>query len=438
MVNIDNYVTSQPSLSVPQEAQLINSYIKLVNFIRSELDSRIDILGNNVAHLNEIKRYLTNCCLKASSRVKEVQKKIPLDKEQRNWEKRTMGAARGSYTELDFENCDKIFSRYLNSKHRLQVLTWFEDFGFIENPEIGINTERDMRLFMAADVFFHGIGARPVDVTNITYEELRQNVDHGDCVELRAHTFKTARTAPFIYPKREFKILCAYAEAFPLTRTGGPRNTGGLVFADSEGRQISNHRQLMRQIHLCVPDVELPSSHNLCPQDYRHYIATLTFRHGDQRLIRAAARSATHSIQMHQRYQHPEVAAADYLQILELVNKPKIKKKRKSIMVLSSSSSSSSSEDLLNLRPPSPFIIGDPRNACTITVPGGKFLGDYYDCVACNLDEVCLLCIERCHEECPIKSYKGFGFYRCQCGGQGLPSCNNLLAYINQSICSKE
>ena len=37
---------------------------------------------------------------------------------------------------------------------------------------------------------------------------------HGDCVELRAHTFKTARTfgnSPFIYPKREFKILCAYA-----------------------------------------------------------------------------------------------------------------------------------------------------------------------------------------------------------------------------------
>ena len=433
LVNIDRYVTSQ-SFSVPQEAQSINAYIKLVSFISAELDLKFDILGHNVPHLIEIKRYLSNCYSKASSRLKEVQKKIPMDKEQRAWEKKTTGAARGSYTELDFQNCEKIFSRYLRSTRRLQVLQHFEEFGFIANPEIGIHTERDMRLFLAADLFFHGVGARPGAVANLTYEELRRNVDHGDCFELRSFTFKTSRTfghTPFIYPRREFQILCAYAKAFPLTRTGGPRNSGGFVFADGAGRRISNYYHLMRQIQLCVPDVQLPSSHTLCPQDYRHYIATLTFRHGDQRLISAAARSATHSVQMHQRYQHPEVAAADYQEILDLVNQPDIKKKRKRIIVPSSSSSSSSEEPL----PPAPFTIGNPNpNACTVTVPGGLFLGDYYDCVECGLDEVCLLCIETCHAACPIKSRQDFGLFRCQCGGQGLPSCNNLLAYINQSL----
>lgn len=421
LVNIDRYVTSQPRLSVPQEAQLCNAYIKLVNFIRAEVDSKINLLGSNVPHLNEIKFYITNCYAQAHARLKQVNKKKPLDKEQRNWEKKTTGGARGCYTELDFENCDKIFSRYLNSRRREQVLQWFEDFGFIANHELGIHSDRDMRLFLAADLLFHGIGARPGAVTNLTYEELRRNLDHGDCVELRSHTFKTARTyghSPLIYPYREFKILVAYAEAFPLPRTGGPMNTGGLVFADSDGRPISNNYLLMRQILLCVPDVELPTSHRLCPQDYRHYIATLTLRHGDQRLIRAAARSATHSIPMHQNYQHPEVAAADYLEIQKLV-----KKKRKRIIVQSSSSSSSSSEDLLNPRPPSPFTIGAPRNVCTSTVPG-LTLGEYFDCVACDLDEVCPLCIDQCHDECPIKSCRGFGLYRCQCGGQGLPSNN--------------
>ena len=85
-----------------------------------------------------------------------------------------------------------------------------------------------------------------------------------------------------------------------------------------------------------------------------------------------------------------------------------------------------------------PFTIGNPnRNACTVTV-SGQFLGDYYDCVACNLEEVCLLCIERCHAECPIKSHQGFGFYRCQCGGQGVPICKNLLPFLNKSISSNE
>ena len=434
LVNIDRYITSQPRLSVPQEAQLCNAYIKLVNFIRAEVDSKIDLLGSNVPHLNEIKRYITNCFERGHARLREVNKKKPLDKEQRDFLKRTTGGARGCYTELDFENCEKIFSRYLRSTRRLQVLQHFEEFGFIPNPELGIHSDREMRLFMAADLFFHGIGARPGAVTNLTYEELRRNLDHGDCVELRSFTFKTSRTyghTPFIYPRREFNILCAFAEAFPLPRTGGPSNTRGLVFADSDGRQISNHYLLMRQILLCVPDVVLPTSHRLCPQDYRHYIATLTLRHGDQRLIRAAARSATHSIQMHQRYQHPEIAAADYLEIQKLV-----KKKRKGITVpsSSSSSSSSSSEHLLEPRPPSPFTLGAPPNVCTITVETGKFLGDYFDCVACDLDAVCLLCIERCHGECPIRSHVGFGLYRCQCGQQGVPSCNNLLAYINQNI----
>ena len=419
LVNIDRYVASQPSLSVPSEAQMINAYIKLVHFIRSELDLKINLLGNT-CHLKEIMGYIENCFAKASSRLKQVKKKIPLDKEQRNWEKKTTGAARGSYTELDFENCNKIFSNYLTSTRRLQVLKHFEDFGFIVNPEIGIHTERDIRLFLAADLFFHGVGARPGAVTNLTHEELRRNLDHGDSVEVRTHNFKTARTfgnSPFMYPKREFKILVAYAKAFP----GGPRNTGGFVFADSEGRPINNYYLLMRQIQLCVPDVELPTSHTLCPQDYRHYIATLTFRHGDQRLIRAAARSATHSDQMHQRYQHPEVSAADYQEVLDLVNRPNLKKTRKRIMVLSSSSSSSS-EDLLN--PPSPFTLGAPPNVCTSTgAPDGLFLGEYYDCVDCDLEEICPLCIERCHDECAVKSSQGFGLYRCQCGK--LPSCNN-------------
>ena len=517
LVNIDRYVTSQENLTIPQEQQLINAYLKLVNFIRSELDSKIDILGNKVPHLIEIKRYINNCFEKASFRLKEVKKKIPLDKENRNWEKKTMGGAKGCYTELDFETCDKIFSRYLSSRRRKQVLQWFEDFGFTPNTELGISNDRDMRLFIAADLFFHGVGARIGAVINLTYEELRRNLDHGDFVELRCHTFKTAGTfgnSPITYPKREFKILVSYAEAFPLRRTGGQRNTEGLVFADIEGRPISNHRQLMRQIQMCVPDVQL-GSHTLCPQDYRHYVATLTLRHADERLIRAAARSATHSVQMHQRYQHSEVAAADYQEILDLVNKPE-KKKRKRIIV-PSSSSSSSSEEQQQQQPPNPqqqpqeqppnpqqqlaaqlvahmrrtghlqepagnaaavsavvesaagssssssseepmpppdfeddfeppqlevrskpFTIGNPNpNACTVTVPG-QFLGDYYDCVACNLEEVCLLCIERCHAECPIKSHQGFGFYRCQCGGQGVPICKNLLPLLNKSISSNE
>ena len=507
LLNIDRYIASQPNLSVPQEAQSINAYIKLVSFIEAELDLKFDILGHQW-HLTEIKRYLTNCFSKASSRLKEAQKKIPVDKDQRDWEKRTTGVARGTYTELDFQNCEKIFSRYLSSPRRLQVLQHFEDFGFVVNPEIGIHTERDMRLFLAADLFFHGVGARPGAVANLTYDELRRNVRHGDCFEIRSFTFKTSRTfghTPFIYPRREFQILCAYAKAFPLNRTGGPRNTGGFVFADGEGRRIFNYYLLMRQIQLCVPDVQLPTSHTLCPQDYRHYVATLTFRHGDQRLVRAASRSATHSDQMHQRYQHPEIAAADYQEVLDLVNRPNLKKTRKRIMVLSSSSSSSeeqqqqqppnpqqqpqeqppnpqqqlaaqlvghmrrtghlrepagnaaaisavvesaagssssssssSSEEPMpppdfedDFEPPQlevrskPFTIGNPNpNVCTSTgAPDGLFLGEYFDCVACELEEVCPLCIERCHEECPIKSSQGFALYRCQCGK--LPSCNN-------------
>jgi hypothetical protein len=526
LVDIDQYVRSQTSLTIPQEQQLINAYLKLVNFIRSELERRIDILGNKVPHLMEMKQYLNNCFAKASFRLKEVKKKIPLDKENRNWEKRTMGGAKGCYTELNFETCEQIFGRYLNSRRRRRVLQWFEDFGFIPNTKLGIRNDRDIRLFMAADLFFHGIGARPGAVTNLTYEELRRNVDHGNFVELRCHTFKTAGTfgnSPFIYPRREFNLLLAFAEAFPLARTGGPRNRERRVFADIEGRRITNHRALMRQILMCVPDVQLPSSHTLCPQDYRHYIATLTLRHGDQRLISAAARSATHSVQMHQRYQHSEVAAADYQEILELVNKPKVVK-RKRILVPSSSSSSSSEEQqqqqqLPNFQqqpqeqppypqqqqqqpdihqqltaqlvghmrrtghlreqdgnaaavsavvesaagsssseepmpppdfeddfePPQlevrskPFTIGNPNSqSCTVTVPGGKFMGDYYDCVDCELDEVCPLCIESCHAECAIKSHQGFALYRCQCGGLGVPSCNNLTAYINRSISSKE
>ena len=346
LVNIDRYVTSQPRLSVPQEAMLCNAYIKLVNFIRAEVDSKIDLLGSNVPHLNEIKRYITNCFAQAHARLKQVNKKKALDKEQRNWEKKTKGGARGCYTELDFENCDKIFSRYLNSRRREQVLQWFEDCGFIANPELGIHSDRDMRLFMAADLFFHGIGARPGAVTNLTYEALRRNVDHGEWFELRVFSFKTARTfghTPFIYPRREFNLLRAFAEAFPLARTGGQRNREGILFADSDGRPMTNHYAIMRQILLCTPDVELPSNHRLVPQDYRHYISTVTFRHGDQRLIRAAARSATHSEQMHQNYQHPEVAANDYLQILELVNERRTKRRKRIILPSSSSSSSSSS-----------------------------------------------------------------------------------------------
>ena len=52
---------------------------------------------------HEIKRYITNFFAKVSARLKEGKKKIPLNKEQRNWENRTMGGERGSYTELDFE-----------------------------------------------------------------------------------------------------------------------------------------------------------------------------------------------------------------------------------------------------------------------------------------------------------------------------------------------
>ena len=115
---------------------------------------------------------------------------------------------------------------------------------------------------------------------------------------------------------------------------------------------MTNHYAIMRQILLCTPDVELPSNHRLVPQDYRHYISTVTFRHGDQRLIRAAARSATHSEQMHQNYQHPEVAAKDYLQILELVNERR--KKRRKRIILPSSSSSSSEEQQQQQQPPNP------------------------------------------------------------------------------------
>jgi hypothetical protein len=182
-----------------------------------------------------------------------------------------------------------------------------------------------------------------------------------------------------------------------------------------------------------------------------------------------------------------EVAAADYQEILELVNKPKVVK-RKRILVPSSSSSSSeeqqqqqqlpnfqqqpqeqppypqqqqqqpdihqqltaqlvghmrrtghlreqdgnaaavsavvesaagssSSEEPMpppdfedDFEPPQlevrskPFTIGNPNSqSCTVTVPGGKFMGDYYDCVDCELDEVCPLCIESCHAECAIK-----------------------------------
>ena len=85
-----------------------------------------------------------------------------------------MGGAKGCYTELDFENCDKIFSRYLNSRRREQVLQWFEDFGFIANTKLGISTDRDMRLFMAADLFFHGIGARPGAVTNLAFHDCKK------------------------------------------------------------------------------------------------------------------------------------------------------------------------------------------------------------------------------------------------------------------------
>ena len=524
LVNIDDYVSTQTNLSPSLEAQLINAYMKLVRFIMAELDLKINVLGNNVLRLKEIMRYLTDCLSKATVRLKTTKKKIPLDKEQRNFEQRTVGGARGSsYTKLDFKDCDRIFSNYLNSARREQILLWFEENGFTVNPALGINSERDIRHFMAGDFFFHGIGARIGAVTNLTYEALRRYVDHGEWFELRVFNFKTARTfghTPFIIPRREFRLLRAFAEAFPLARTGGPNNREGLLFADSDGRQMTNHYAMMRQILLCTPDVELPSNHRLVPQDYRHYISTVTFRHGDQRLIRAAARSATHSEQMHQNYQHPEVAAKDYLQILELVNERR--KKRRKRIILPSSSSSSSEEQQQQQQPPNPqqqpqeqppnpqqqhqqqppdphqqlaaqlvghmrrtghlrepagnaaagsgassssssseepmpppdfeddfeppqlevrskpFTIGNPnRNACTVTV-SGQFLGDYYDCVACNLEEVCLLCIERCHAECPIKSHQGFGFYRCQCGGQGVPICKNLLPFLNKSISSNE
>ena len=508
LVNIDDYVSTQTNLSPSLEAQLINAYMKLVRYIIAELDLKINVLGNNVLRLNEIMRYLTDCLSKATVRLKTTKKKIPLDKEQRNHEKQTVGGARGgSYTALDFENCDRIFSNYLNSARREQILLWFEENGFTVNPALGINSERDIRHFMAGDFFFHGIGARIGAVTNLTYEALRRYVDHGEWFELRVFNFKTARTfghTPFIYPRREFNLLRAYAEAFPLARTGGPNNREGLLFADSDGRQMTNHYPIMRQILLCTPDVELPSNHRLVPQDYRHYIATLTLATADQRLINAGARSATHSLQMHQQYQHPEVAAADYLQILELVNERR-EKRRKRIILPSSSSSSSSSEEqqqqpqeqppnpqqqhqqqppdphqqlaaqlVAHMRrtghlrepagnaaavsavvesaagssssssseepmPPAPFTIGNPNpNACTVTVPGGQFLGDYYDCVDCDLEEVCPVCIEGCHAECAIKSLQDFGFYRCQCGEQGVPSCNNLLPHINRSISSKE
>ena len=510
LVNIDDYVSTQTNLSPPLEAQLINAYIKLVRYIIAELDLKINVLGNNVLRLKEIMRYLTDCLSKATVRLKTTKKKIPLDKEQRNFEKQTVGGARGSsYKELDFETCDRIFSNYLNSARREQILLWFEENGFTVNPALGINSERDIRHFMAGDFFFHGIGARIGAVTNLTYEALRRYVDHGEWLELRVFNFKTARTyghTPFIIPRREFRLLRAFAEAFPLARTGGPNNREGLLFADSDGRQMTNHYAMMRQILLCTPEVELPSNHRLVPQDYRHYISTVTFRHGDQRLIRAAARSATHSEQMHQNYQHPEVAANDYLQILELVNERREKRRKRIILPLvsSSSSSSSSSEEqqqqqqqqqppnpqqqpqeqppnpqqqlaaqlVAHMRrtghlrepagnaaavsavvesaagssssseepmPPAPFTIGNPNpNACTVTVPGGQFLGDYYDCVDCDLEEVCPVCIEGCHAECAVKSHQDFGFYRCQCGEQGVPSCNSLLPHINRSISSKE
>ena len=510
LVNIDDYVSTQTNLSPPLEAQLINAYIKLVRYIIAELDLKINVLGNNVLRLKEIMRYLTDCLSKATVRLKTTKKKIPLDKEQRNFEKQTVGGARGSsYTELDFETCDRIFANYLNSARREEILLWFEENGFTVNPALGINSERDIRNFMAGDFFFHGIGARIGAVTNLTYEALRRYVDHGEWLELRVFNFKTARTyghTPFIIPRREFRLLRAFAEAFPLARTGGPNNREGLLFADSDGRQMTNHYAMMRQILLCTPEVELPSNHRLVPQDYRHYISTVTFRHGDQRLIRAAARSATHSEQMHQNYQHPEVAANDYLQILELVNERREKRRKRIILPLvsSSSSSSSSSEEqqqqqqqqqppnpqqqpqeqppnpqqqlaaqlVAHMRrtghlrepagnaaavsavvesaagssssseepmPPAPFTIGNPNpNACTVTVPGGQFLGDYYDCVDCDLEEVCPVCIEGCHAECAVKSHQDFGFYRCQCGEQGVPSCNSLLPHINRSISSKE
>ena len=508
LVNIDDYVSTQTNLSPPLEAQLINAYIKLVRYIMAELDLKINVLGNNVLRLKEIMRYLTDCLSKATDRLKTTKKKIPLDKEQRNFEKQTVGGARGSsYKELDFETCDRIFANYLNSARREEILLWFEENGFTVNPALGINSERDIRHFMAGDFFFHGIGARIGAVTNLTYEALRRYVDHGEWLELRVFNFKTARTyghTPFIIPRREFRLLRAFAEAFPLARTGGPNNREGLLFADSDGRQMTNHYAMMRQILLCTPEVELPSNHRLVPQDYRHYISTVTFRHGDQRLIRAAARSATHSEQMHQNYQHPEVAANDYLQILELVNERREKRRKRIILPLvsSSSSSSSSSEEqqqqqqqppnpqqqpqeqppnpqqqlaaqlVAHMRrtghlrepagnaaavsavvesaagssssseepmPPAPFTIGNPNpNACTVTVPGGQFLGDYYDCVDCDLEEVCPVCIEGCHAECAVKSHQDFGFYRCQCGEQGVPSCNSLLPHINRSISSKE
>lgn len=120
--------------------------------------------------------------------------------------------------------------------------------------------------------------------------------------------------------------------------------------------------------------------------------------------------------------------------------------------VVESAAGSSSSEEPMpppdfedDFEPPQlevrskPFTIGNPNSqSCTVTVPGGKFMGDYYDCVDCELDEVCPLCIESCHAECAIKSHQGFALYRCQCGGLGVPSCNNLTAYINRSISSKE
>ena len=510
LVNIDEYVSTQTNLSPPLEAQLINAYIKLVRYIMAELDLKINVLGNNVLRLKEIMRYLTDCLSKATVRLKTTKKKIPLDKEQRNFEKQTVGGARGSgYTQLDFETCDRIFSNYLNSARREQILIWFEENGFTVNPALGINSERDIQNFMAGDFFFHGIGARIGAVTNLTYEALRRYVDHGEWFELRVFNFKTARTfghTPFIIPRREFNLLRAFAEAFPLARTGGPNNREGLLFADSDGRPMTNHYAIMRQILLCTPDVELPSNHRLVPQDYRHYISTVTFRHGDQRLIRAAARSATHSEQMHRNYQHPEVAANDYLQILELVNERREKRRTRILLPSSSSSSSSSSSEeqqqqqqqqqppnpqqqpqeqppnpqqqlaaqlVAHMRrtghlrepagnaaavsavvesaagsssssseepmPPAPFTIGNPNpNACTVTVPGGQFLGDYYDCVDCDLEEVCPVCIEGCHAECAIKAHQDFGFYRCQCGEQGVPSCNRLLPHINRSISSKE
>ena len=97
--------------------------------------------------------------------------------------------------------------------------------------------------------------------------------------------------------------------------------------------------------------------------------------------------------------------------------------------VVESAAGSSSSEEPMpppdfedDFEPPQlevrskPFTIGNPnRNACTVTV-SGQFLGDYYDCVDCDLEEVCPVCIEGCHAECAVKSHQDFGFYRCQCG----------------------